>query len=222
MATKKAAGKRHRQSNQSDKSPRTGLTPKQQRFVHEYLIDANGKQAAIRTGYSEKTAAVQASRLLTNVNVAAAVKSGQAKTAEKLEITKEMIVDELRKIAFADLRKAVLWGPKQVTRTEVGGVQVVSSGVTLVDSSDLDDDTAAAVAEVGNTRDGVKIKFHDKKGALADLAKMLGFMVEKHEHTGKNGGPIETRSNEMTPEQRRDEIKRLLAENPALIQHVNP
>ena len=42
------------------------LNPKQQRFVDEYLIDLNGKQAAIRAGYSEKTAEVQASRLLSN------------------------------------------------------------------------------------------------------------------------------------------------------------
>jgi phage terminase small subunit len=44
-----------------------GLTPKQQRFVAEYLVDLNGKQAAIRTGYSAKTAEQQASRLLSNV-----------------------------------------------------------------------------------------------------------------------------------------------------------
>lgn len=45
------------------------LTAKQKRFADEYLIDTNGKQAAIRAGYSEKTANEQASRLLTNVNV---------------------------------------------------------------------------------------------------------------------------------------------------------
>lgn len=221
-AKEAGTGKRANQSNQSDKSPRTGLTPKQHRFVHEYSVDMNGTQAAIRAGYSAKTAGSQAERLLKNVDVAKAVAEEQERTAEKIGVTKEMIIDELRKIAFADLRKAVTWGPRQVTREEVDGVQVVSSGVTLVDSVDLDDDTAAAVAEVGNTRDGVKIKLHDKQRALADLAKMLGFMVEKHELTGKNGGPLETRSNEMTPEQRREEIKRLLAENPALIQHVNP
>lgn len=192
------------------KNPRTGLTLKQQRFVAEYLKDLNGKQAAIRSGYSQKTAESQASRLLSNANVAAAVAAGQAKTAEKLEVTKEMIVDELRKIAFADLRKAVAWGPRQ--HKELDGT--VSNGVTLIDSDELDDDTAAAVAEVGNTREGVKIKLHDKKGALVDLAKMLGFMVEKHEHTGKDGAPLVPA--EMTPEQRRDEIRKLLTEQPQL------
>lgn len=199
-----------RQTNQSDKNKRTGLTPKQARFVAEYLIDSNATQAAIRSGYSPKTAQKQGSRLLSNADVAAAVKAGQAKTAEKLEVTKEMIVDELRKIAFADLRKAVAWGPRQ--HKDLDGT--VSNGVTLIDSDELDDDTAAAVAEVGNTREGVKIKLHDKKGALVDLAKMLGFMVEKHEHTGKDGAPLVPA--EMTPEQRREEIKRLLTEQPHL------
>lgn len=196
------------------------LTPKQQRFVDEYLVDMNGTQAAIRSGYSVKTAGSQANWLLKNPNVAREVEKRLARVAEKLEVTKEMIVDELRKIAFADLRKAVAWGPTQCTSTDDDGQRVVTNGVTLVDSSELDDDTAAAVAEVGNTRDGVKIKLHDKKGALVDLAKMLGFMTDKVELTGKDGGAIVTRTENMTPEQRREEIQRLLAENPALIQHL--
>lgn len=191
-----------------------GLNPKQARFRDEYLKDLNGKQAAIRSGYSPKTAESQASRLLRNAKVAAAIAAGQAKTAEKLAITKEMIVDELRKIAFADLRKAVAWGPAQVKRLDGDGDPVMSNGVTLIDSDALDGDTAAAVAEVGNTREGVKIKLHDKKGALVDLAKMLGFYVEKHEHTGKDGAPLVPA--EMTPEQRRDEIRKLLTEQPQL------
>lgn len=203
-----------RQTNQTDKNKRTGLTPRQARFVAEYQVDRNATQAAIRSGYSKKTAYAQGCSLLKNPDVAAAVAAGQAKTAEKLEVTKEMIVDELRKIAFADLRKAVAWGPTQHTSVDDEGQKIVSNGVTLIDSDELDADTAAAVAEVGNTRDGVKIKLHDKKGALVDLAKMLGFMVEKHEHTGKDGAPLVPA--EMTPEQRREEIKRLLAEQPQL------
>jgi phage terminase small subunit len=218
MATKKRPARRKaKPAKQPPRKPskrRAGLNPKQERFVAEYLKDLNGKQAAIRAGYSEKTAESQASRLLSHAKVAAAVAAGQAKTAAKLEITKEMIVDELRKIAFADLRKAVAWGPTQHTTVDDGGQKIVSSGVTLIDSSELDADTAAAVAEVGNTREGVKIKLHDKKGALVDLAKMLGFMVEKHEHTGKDGAPLVPA--EMTPDQRREEIKRLLAEQPQL------
>ena len=73
------------------------LTPKQQAFVNEYLKDRNGKQAAIRAGYSPKTANEQASRLLTNVNVADAVKSKSKKIADKAEITAEWVLKELKK-----------------------------------------------------------------------------------------------------------------------------
>jgi phage terminase small subunit len=54
------------------------LTPKQARFVEEYLVDLNAKQAAIRAGYSPKTAEVQGCRLLRNVQVAAAIQRAQA------------------------------------------------------------------------------------------------------------------------------------------------
>lgn len=170
------------------------LTAKQERFVAEYLIDLNATQAAIRAGYSEKTATEQGSRLLTNVKVQEAIAEGQNKTAEKLEITKQRIVDELAKIAFADIRKAVRWGKSPIDTTSENaspnGLGIYP--VELVPSEIIEDDIAAAVAEVSLTQTGVKIKMHDKKSALVDLAKMLGFMVEKHEHSGPDGAPIQT------------------------------
>lgn len=75
------------------------LTPKQQKFCDEYLIDLNGTQAAIRSGYSEKTANEQASRLLVNVNIKEYLKLKQKKTTEKLEISKEEIVKLVLEIA---------------------------------------------------------------------------------------------------------------------------
>ena len=74
------------------------LTARQQRFVEEYLLDLNGSQAAIRAGYSEQTATMQASRLLTNANVAAAVINAQAKRAEKVEVTAEWVLKGLIEI----------------------------------------------------------------------------------------------------------------------------
>ena len=62
------------------------LTPKQDAFVREYLIDLNATQAAIRAGYSAKTAEQQGSRLLRNVQVAAALSEAQTKRAERVEI----------------------------------------------------------------------------------------------------------------------------------------
>jgi len=61
------------------------MTPKQERFVLEYLVDLNATQAAIRSGYSAKTASQQGERLLRNVEVAEAIEAGKAKTANRLE-----------------------------------------------------------------------------------------------------------------------------------------
>lgn len=68
------------------------LTPKQEAFVREYLVDLNATQAAIRAGYSPKTAREQASRLLSNVNVMDAISAGKAARAEKLEVTAEQVL----------------------------------------------------------------------------------------------------------------------------------
>lgn len=80
-----------------------GLTPKQQLFVDEYLKDRNGTQAAIRAGYSEKTANEQAARLLANVSVSEVVQKEIAASQKKAKLSREKVLDELSKGAFAEL-----------------------------------------------------------------------------------------------------------------------
>ena len=74
------------------------LTPKQQRFVEEYLIDLNATQAAIRAGYSEKTANEQGSRLLANVSISEAIAEAQNKRAERTEITQDYVLTNIQKV----------------------------------------------------------------------------------------------------------------------------
>ncbi|MBT1154355.1 terminase small subunit [Aminobacter anthyllidis] len=95
------------------------------------------------------------------------------KAINAIGVTKEQVIEELRRIGFADIRKAVKWGPTQRISEMIDGSIVMSNGVTLIDSSDIDDATAAAISEVGNTKEGIKIKFHDKKGALIELLRLL-------------------------------------------------
>lgn len=70
----------------------TELTPKQVMFCKEYIVDLNGTQAAIRAGYSEKTAAEQSSRLLTNVRIQSYVQSLLNKRIKKVELTAEDVL----------------------------------------------------------------------------------------------------------------------------------
>jgi len=81
------------------------LTAKKKLFVAEYLKDHNATQAAIRTGYSAKTAKQQGSRLLAEPHVQAAVRAGQRKVAKKAEVTVESLMGELeqaRKLALKE------------------------------------------------------------------------------------------------------------------------
>lgn len=164
-----------------------GLTDKQACFVQEYLIDLNATQAAIRAGYSQGTARCIGSENLGKPEIAQAIAVAQEERARRTHVTQDMIIRELARIGFSDLRKMM---------TDTGA---------LIDPRDWDDDTAAAVSSLEivtkPTRecdeDGEKlvsyihkIKTWDKNSALDKLAKHLGMFVEKHEHTGKDGGPI--------------------------------
>ena len=80
------------------------MTPKQDRFVAEYLVDLNATQAALRAGYSPRTAPQQGSRLLKNVEVQAAIAGQQAQQLEAVEVRIEDVLRDLKAIAHTDLR----------------------------------------------------------------------------------------------------------------------
>jgi phage terminase small subunit len=180
------------------------LRGKQRRFVAEYLIDLNATQAAIRAGYSERTAKQQGSRLLTYADIAAEVESRRAALATKAELQRSEVLAEYRKIAFQDIRRAF---------NENGSLKPIH---------ELDDDTVAAIAglevseiTVGETVVGhlKKVKLSDKRSALDSLAKFQGWSApDKHELTGKDGGPIETSDiSGLTPVERAQRLAAILA-----------
>ena len=80
------------------------MTPKQDRFVAEYLVDLNATQAALRAGYSPRTAPQQGSRLLKNAQVQAAIAAQQAQQLEAVEVRIEDVLRDLKAIAHTDLR----------------------------------------------------------------------------------------------------------------------
>lgn len=147
---------------------------KQERFCEEYLIDMNAKQAAIRAGYSEKTAEVQASRLLSKAKVQKMVQEKRERLSKKLGISQEMVLEGYRKLAFYDVRK------------------FYNKNGNLLDVTELDDETAFALAAIEITEEKTmnvvtgytkKIKMTDRKGALDSICKVLGFNApEKQQH----------------------------------------
>lgn len=75
------------------------MTPKQARFVEEYLVDLNAKQAAIRAGYSAKTAEQQGPRVLGYAEVASAITAAQAIRSERTETTQEQVLADIKRLA---------------------------------------------------------------------------------------------------------------------------
>lgn len=158
------------------------LTPKQMRFVDEWLIDFNGKQAAIRAGYSAKTAEATAARLLRNVKVQAEISRRQKDLQKRTEVSQDRVVKELARIAFANI--ADYLHVETQTRTKDDGTEVTYQIVMLSETEDLSVDQRAALANVKQSVNGVEIKLHDKIKALELLGRHIGMFTDKLEVKG--------------------------------------
>lgn len=147
------------------------ISPRQKRFIDEYLIDLNGTQAAIRAGYSERTANEQAARLLAQVSIRSQVDKAIEERAKVSKLSAERILLELERLALFDIRK------------------IFNADGSLKRVVDLDDDTAAAImsvemVEVGEEGQLVmskKYKASDKKGALELAMRHRGMLNDKLE-----------------------------------------
>lgn len=154
------------------------LTLKQQRFVEEYLIDLNATQAAIRTGYSAKTAEVQGPRLLGNVRVSAAIADGVKVQNERLGLTASAVREQNAYIALGDPIDVVdecgnLLPLRQMPRRircAIRSIEVVKRNLTSGD---------------GVTDTTYKIQFWDKLKAIEMEYKHFGLLTDTIEHKGE-------------------------------------
>jgi phage terminase small subunit len=156
------------------------LSPRQQFFIAEYLKDLNATQAAIRAGYSPRTAESQASRLLRHVKVASAVAEAQRRRLERVEVKSDDILRELLRIATVDLAEAydeagnlkpIQEIPKDVRRA-IAGIKVFEEF----------DGFGKDRVKVGEVRE---VKFWDKPRSLELLGKHLKLFTDVVEHQGK-------------------------------------
>lgn len=155
------------------------LTDKQQKFVAEYLVDLNATQAAIRSGYSVKTAEKIGSENLRKPEIAAAIASGKAKQLEAANVKAVHVLEELRRLSFADLADMVdattgklkpLHEMPPAARAAIASVKLTKKNLT---------------AGYGVMEDVVELKLWDKPRALEMLAKHFGLLTEKLEHSGE-------------------------------------
>lgn len=177
------------------------LTDKQELFAREYLKDLNGTRAAIRAGYSEKTANEQASRLLANVNVQKFVAELKSARVEQTGIDAAYVLRRLVEIDQMDVLDILLQNGElkpikdwpKVWRTTLSGMDVVEMASA---------DSAALLK---------KIKWPDKVKNLELLGKHVSVQAFKEqtstEITGADGGPV--RYADMSEELLEEKLKEL-------------
>lgn len=140
---------------------RAGINLRQQRFAEEYLVVLNAREAAVRAGYSARSAAVMGCQLLKHPEVAKAIREGMAARSARTAITGDQVVAAFAQIATFDLARLMDWGP---------------DGVTVKPSAALAAEDRAAITELslqvdknGVTR--LRVRLQDKQRALDSLAK---------------------------------------------------
>jgi phage terminase small subunit len=172
-------------SHKPDTFTANPITAKQAAFCREYLVDLNGTQAAVRAGYSEKTARSQAGRLLTNVDIVAEVSRLMEERSRRTDASADTVVAELMKIALADIgeafnqdgsMKALHEMPVEVRRA-IAGIDVFEEFTGRGEDRE----------QIGWTK---KLRLWDKPKALELLGRHLRMFTDKLEHTGPDGQPI--------------------------------
>lgn len=159
------------------------LKAKQQTFCEEYLVDLNGAQAAIRAGYSEKTARTIASELLTKPNIQDCIQQLMDKRSKSTEITAERVLQEIAKLGFANMQ--------DYTRTSDGALVTDMSAVTrdqMAAVQEFTSETRTERGDEGSTGDNVekfRFKLADKRASLDLLGRHLKLFTDKVEHSGK-------------------------------------
>lgn len=143
-------------STPNDPASNAELSDRQAVFVDEYFQDLNATQAAIRAGYSEKSARVTGQKLMRNPRVKEVIQERRRARAERLRISADRILAELAVIAFSDISNYV---------TAFDGTVLIN------DLKTVPPHLRAAIAKVSSSKEGVSIQLHSKESALVKLAR---------------------------------------------------
>lgn len=143
------------------------LTDKQQCFVSEYLIDLNATQAAIRAGYSPKTANEQGCQLLAKLSIQQAIAKKMAERSKRTGINQDRVVLELAKIAFVKMTDVV----DKNGRIREDATEDDLACIESVKYKSSESDTGSSIER--------EVKIASKLKALELLGKHLGMWQDK-------------------------------------------
>ena len=158
-----------------------GNNPKQSAFCREYVLDYNGTQAAIRAGYSKRTAKEQSYELLTKPHIQKEIQWRESLLENKVIVTKDKILRELSMIGFANMADHVTIddGTGCVQAVGIDSLPVgASRAIKKVKERRIIKSTAKGDEVLEST---FEFELHDKQTALVNMGKELGMFREKHE-----------------------------------------
>jgi phage terminase small subunit len=162
-------------------------------FARAIVRGSTGRAAYGAAGYRTHgvVADAAASRLLRNVKVAARVAELKSVAAQAATVTAARVLDELAKLAFANMADYIKIGADGQPRVDLSALTRDQSAAI----HELVVETRTETREEGPPAVIVKTRFKlaDKRGPLVDLGKHLGIFKERVEHTGKDGGPVEVK-----------------------------
>lgn len=145
------------------------LTAKERAFCHEYIIDWNGARAARAAGYSETSIYNISSENLTKLHIKQYIDFIKDDIATEAGLSKLGLIKELKLLAFSNLTQIL-------AKIETNGI------------SSLTEEEQRVISEYEDTRNGIKIKTHDKRGAIQDILKAMGWNeADKLDHTSTDG-----------------------------------
>lgn len=154
-----------------------GLTDKQRLFVQEYLVDCNATQAAIRAGYSSKTAGATGAENLKKPQIQIAIRAAMDARIERTQMTQDEVLAELAAIARCDMRDFL-------TFADNGEVYVdwsaMPKGATKLIREITQEVYLEGMGEDAQQVKRTKFKLHSKLDALKLLGTHMGMFAQRH------------------------------------------
>jgi phage terminase small subunit len=167
------------------------LKGKSKIFVDEYLVDQNATQAAIRAGYSKKTAYAIGQKLLKKAVIASAVQKEMDARAKRVQFTADDVLRELRNISDADISECYNKdGSFKLIHEIPLHIRKAIAGIEVKELFDWAEDARTGRRKKKKIGEVVKVKFWDKTKTLELTGRHLKLFTDKLEHTGKDGEPL--------------------------------
>lgn len=149
------------------------LTPKQQRFCEEYLIDLNATQAAVRAGYSPKTAREIGNENLTKPIISEFLIQKQKERSERVQVTADEILEHLNILRKANIAEYVEY--VAVTSVNDAGVEETKNVLQFKPFDQLTEKQLMCIESIKDTKYGVELKLHGKDWTIEKINKHIGF-----------------------------------------------